>query len=225
LGKKLDEEHSRIFFESGVHDTENLIETIKTLNNGVVPRFKKAVDFGCGVGRLSIPLLEYSRSVVGLDVSPSMIEEAKRNIPREPKNKIEYFVSDDRLTKLPESYDLMHSSIVLQHIPVERGEKLIAELLKHLEKGGFAALQVTYEQRVPRLKKLILSMRESWLPVHYLFNVLRGRSWNTPLMRMHVYDLNKVMGIFYSQGIKDVHRSKTTHGDYRGVMLVGKKNS
>ena len=48
------------------------------------PDFERraALDYGCGVGRLTLPLAERCEHVYGVDVSPSMLREAARNAAR-----------------------------------------------------------------------------------------------------------------------------------------------
>jgi 2-polyprenyl-3-methyl-5-hydroxy-6-metoxy-1,4-benzoquinol methylase len=43
------------FFESGQAFVSNVVQTIRTRLNPN-PKFSRALDFGCGVGRLLIPL-------------------------------------------------------------------------------------------------------------------------------------------------------------------------
>ncbi len=38
--------------------------------------FGKALDFGCGVGRLTQALADYFNEVAGVDVSPTMVNKA-----------------------------------------------------------------------------------------------------------------------------------------------------
>ena len=40
---------------------------------------QRVLDFGCGVGRLSIPFAAEAREVVGMDVAESMLAEARLN--------------------------------------------------------------------------------------------------------------------------------------------------
>ena len=61
------------FFESGTSDVAFVLEHVH-------PReMNKALDFGCGVGRLSLALASKFGNVVGVDVSQSMLKEARRN--------------------------------------------------------------------------------------------------------------------------------------------------
>src|SRR5262249_19540578 len=43
---------------------------------------RRTLEFGCGVGRLLIPLSEISESCVGMDISEAMRTEAARNCSR-----------------------------------------------------------------------------------------------------------------------------------------------
>jgi tRNA/tmRNA/rRNA uracil-C5-methylase (TrmA/RlmC/RlmD family) len=74
----LDEDVRSRFFASGEDEIKRLIETLeRTLHADVPPR--RVLDYGCGVGRLLTPLARRAESAVGIDVSPSMLAEARRN--------------------------------------------------------------------------------------------------------------------------------------------------
>src|SRR5436190_21944086 len=66
------------FFRSGKDDIEHLLHIASTR---IDPAFtpQRALNFGCGVGRLLIPLAGIAEEVVGLDVSESMLKEARKN--------------------------------------------------------------------------------------------------------------------------------------------------
>ena len=40
----------------------------------------RALDFGCGAGRLAEAMTKYARSVTGFDISPGMLESSKRSV-------------------------------------------------------------------------------------------------------------------------------------------------
>lgn len=222
-GRKLESILSDEFYSSGRGNVVKLEELIKTINSELLPKFDSTVDFGCGVGRITVPLTQLSKKVTGLDVSPSMLKVAERNTPSNLKKRINYALSDDQLTMLPKNYDLVYSNIVLQHIPPKRGYKIIEKLLTNLQQNGFAALHVTYQHQAPRHRHLVIVIRSRVLAVHYFLNILRGRRIATPLMRMHLYHLDKVLGLFYGAGVSEVYVELTNHGGYLGAMIVGKK--
>ncbi len=80
----------------------------------------RALDFGCGVGRLVIPLSKIAESVTGVDVSESMLNEAISNCDNQNVNNANFIKADDNLSMLSGKYDFIHSYIVFQHIPTKR---------------------------------------------------------------------------------------------------------
>ena len=122
------------FFASGRREIETAIREIFAHYGDVA--HGRALDFGSGVGRLAIPLAERYDAVVGVDISEAMIAEARENCRDAGVANAEFVLSDDGLTRLDGSFDLVHSYIVLQHIPVERGLALTAQMLARLAPGG-----------------------------------------------------------------------------------------
>src|SRR5215217_7336394 len=104
------------FFDSGRAHVDEVFGLIRKHSR---PDFRpqRALDFGCGVGRITIPLAEVCDQVVGVDVSASMLDEARKHCSRHQVNNVELLPSDDALTAAPGTFDFVHSFIVLQHIP------------------------------------------------------------------------------------------------------------
>ena len=101
-----------------------------------------ALDFGCGVGRLSRALATHYAEVVGVDIAASMLAHARQfNADRPNLRFIENAHGDLRF--LPDaSVDLIYSVIVLQHMPAELQRVYIAEFMRGLAPGGLAVFQV-----------------------------------------------------------------------------------
>lgn len=92
----------------------------------------KICDLGCGRGWLSAELTKFG-SVTGVDLSPKAINAASQRWPNVR------FLSADILTWRPdESFDLIVSSEVIEHVP---SPKQFAETIHHLlRKGGYLVL-------------------------------------------------------------------------------------
>jgi len=123
---ELNDHSKREFFESGQSHAHGVLTTIRRfIDPGFAPR--TVLDFGCGVGRLLIPFAKVADEVVGLDVSPSMLKEARRNCDEHGLSNIRLLDSDDSLSTVTGTFDLIHSCIVFQHIPPERGRAIFFE--------------------------------------------------------------------------------------------------
>ena len=138
----IDEAARKTFFESGRSHARNVLAECRRLD----ARFKpgRVLDFGCGVGRVVLAFAAEADSAVGVDVSMSMIDEARRNRDAQGLTNVELLVCDDGLSQLSGSFDLVHSFIVFQHIDIPFGRQLFRRLIELLSPGGIAVLHVTY---------------------------------------------------------------------------------
>ncbi|MEZ5462589.1 class I SAM-dependent methyltransferase [Dokdonella sp.] len=104
-------------------------------------RRQLAVDFGCGAGRLSRALSGHFESVLGIDVSSSMIDKARSlNADRANLRFVENH--SPRLEGIADgSVDLVYSCMTLQHIPAALARGYVEEFLRILRPGGVAAFQ------------------------------------------------------------------------------------
>jgi tRNA/tmRNA/rRNA uracil-C5-methylase (TrmA/RlmC/RlmD family) len=62
------------FFETGTNEVATVLAHARTL--GLRIRFRRALDFGCGVGRITQALANHFERCDGVDISPSMLETA-----------------------------------------------------------------------------------------------------------------------------------------------------
>lgn len=133
------------FFETGRREIARLFTDLRALRYSLRPG--DALDFGCGVGRLTQALAPSFQRVTGVDVSPTMIRLAER-LNRFP-DRVRYVVNTrPDLVVLPAmSFDFIYSDIALQHIPPDQSRAYIAEFLRVLKPGGLAVFQLTAEHR------------------------------------------------------------------------------
>lgn len=80
---------------------------------------------------LVLPFAAQAAEVVGVDIAPSMLAEAKRNCELHGLNNVVLALSDNTLSAVPGQFDLVHTCIVIQHIEIERGLKLFDQLVTH----------------------------------------------------------------------------------------------
>lgn len=220
---RLDAAAQERFFASGRQYVAELLAAIGSLM-GSDFECRRALDYGCGVGRLTLPLAERCEHVYGVDVSPSMLREAARNAKRMRLANVEW-VASERLDRLRGAYDFVQSYLVFQHIPVRQGERIFAQLAQGLHPGGVGALHVSLRPGHQLTGAFHWSMKT--LPLAYNFvNVARGRAWGYPHMQMNHYSLNRIGGLLATAGITEWHvRFLAGHGrmSHDGAVIVFRK--
>ncbi|HVG22645.1 MAG TPA: class I SAM-dependent methyltransferase, partial [Thermoanaerobaculia bacterium] len=103
-----------------------------------VPPGTEVLDLGCGIGRWSRQLARRGARVVGVDLAPSMIAEARR---RTNASAIDYRVGDLRTLDLGRTFDRVLAVTVLQHILDDDDfAAAAATVARHLAPGGRAVL-------------------------------------------------------------------------------------
>lgn len=103
-----------------------------------VPPGTSVLDIGCGIGRWSRRLARRGANVVGVDLAPAMIDEARRRSAGIP---IDYRVADLRELDLGRAFDVILAVTVLQHILDEREfARAVANVARHLAPRGRAVL-------------------------------------------------------------------------------------
>lgn len=161
----------------------------------------RALDFGCGVGRLTIPLSFHFDSVVGLDISPAMLSEARRN---SVGRKIEYLLSDDELSRVEGDFDFVNSCIVLQHIPVPRGMALLKKLLGLVRPGGGCLVQFSTKRNHGWRQELTYQVRHSLPFGQAIMNIFHRRNLDAPVMQMNEYSVDEVLSVFRAFGFEEM---------------------
>jgi SAM-dependent methyltransferase len=128
------------FFATGRSDAARLMAEVSRLAPGLARR--RALDFGCGVGRVTRALSDYFDSVVGVDVAPSMVRQA-RELHRDDR-RCRFFVN--RAHNLHrfgnDTFDLVYSRLVLQHIPAAGVRRYLPELVRVLAPRGILMIQI-----------------------------------------------------------------------------------
>jgi SAM-dependent methyltransferase len=169
--------------------------------------FRLAVDFGCGVGRLTAALARRARQVIGVDVAPTMLAHARANLAQRGASNATFVTGDDELAGLSAwrgQIDLIVSMLVFQHIPPARGERLLARLLDLLAPGGWGYLHF------PCTHRPIVSAPAPSAP-------------QPAELRMFSYDLTAVLEIFMQAGIDELFCRMYGEGLDLGVEIALRK--
>lgn len=176
------------FFQTGENEIQSDLERATRL--GYPKTRETALDFGCGVGRLTRALSKYFTQCTGVDIAESMIANAKEL--NQSTNGCTFIVNAEPHLRIfsDNSFDMIYSKIALQHIPnTELIKAYIAEFLRvlktdgllifqlpsyipfhmqlviHYRKGLYRVLQSAgIYNRIKRFKRLVNPMHLSYIP-------------------------------------------------------------
>jgi len=166
-------------FAAGRSEIATVLEDLQGLNLEL--RVRRALDFGCGVGRLSQALCETFDRVDGVDISDSMVRSA-RDFNRHGDT-CTYHVNtkDDLRLFEDDTFDFVYSNITLQHIPPEYTLRYIAEFIRVLRPRGIAVFHVPggKSHRPGSFGAKLYTLRRVWL--RRWWKRVRGR----PAVDMH----------------------------------------
>lgn len=136
------------FMETGRAEIATVMNHLDSL--GVAPRFSgEALDFGCGVGRLTQALAGRFDRCTGVDISPTMVKQAEAM--NRFGGRVSYVVNDtDDLSRFESGrFAFVYSSIVLQHVRRRFIARYLGEFARVLEPGGVMVFQIPSHRKVP----------------------------------------------------------------------------
>jgi SAM-dependent methyltransferase len=127
------------FFATGIREVAVFMDQAAAW--GVPASRRTALDFGCGIGRLTQALAGHFEQVCGVDISPKMIALARQH--NRQGARCEYLCNPD--TDLGHfadgSIDMIYSWITLQHMEPRDARRYMREFLRVLAPGGLLLFQ------------------------------------------------------------------------------------
>ncbi|MGZ3613048.1 MAG: class I SAM-dependent methyltransferase [Thermodesulfobacteriota bacterium] len=143
------------------------------------------LDFGCGSGRFSYWIAPKVKKVVGLEITPEMIDLAEES--RTAEN-VEFKVYDGiHFPTFPYPFDLILSVGVLQIFRGELLKNILSNLARYLKKEGRLCLieQASDNPKVkrPKVEEYVQAFEESSLECLRYYSIRNGRWWILYLIR------------------------------------------
>jgi SAM-dependent methyltransferase len=180
------------FMATGEREIEGVLDHIASL--GIQLNRHRALDFGCGVGRLTQALAKRFDEACGVDISPVMVEQAVRR--NQHGNRCRYMVNvSEVLVGLEDArFDLVYSSLTLMHIEPALIRGYLAELLRVLAPDGLLVFQLPTHP--PRMRAIVKRL----LPGPLLSAYRQVRYGKLPLPAMNVMSSEEAAGILAASG-------------------------
>ena len=120
-----------------------LVSELKRLPVAPSGKHKRALEIGCGPGRLLRPMSHYFNQIYGVDVSDAMVKLAREKLSDVP-NAFPHAIGGSDLKIFPDRhFDFVYSYAVFQHIPdPDVVVSYLRETVRVLRPGGIARLQI-----------------------------------------------------------------------------------
>jgi SAM-dependent methyltransferase len=207
---KLDADARARFYASGRQDIARLLEWMD-VDLRARPA-GRALDIGCGVGRLSHAMAAHVREVVGYDVSATMIAHAREGAP----------ANLALTTAFPAGpFDWINSYIVFQHIPPAEGLALLDACLAAAAPRAILSLQLTGWRDGAQPSASLPARARRWL--QRLTHRRPGQRVDA-LIRMHDYNFSDVLQRATAHGFSRVVLRHTQHAGHHGAWLLAQRD-
>jgi len=212
------EGHEDDFFATGRRAVDEVVAMLDRV--GATPSsMDRALDFGCGAGRLTQGLAGHVERVDGVDIAASMVELARRH--NRAGDRVTYHLNESSDLSLfaDDTFDLVLSIIVLQHIPNELKTGYLEEFVRVLRPGGVAAFTVPSHGDWS-LEGIVRRLPNSWQ------NVYRRRRYGyDDVMEFHPLKRSRVEAVLRAAGAEVVHveREFMAGPRYTSFMYVVRK--
>jgi SAM-dependent methyltransferase len=128
------------FFRTGVDEVTFVLERVRANRTTVEPG--RALDFGCGVGRLTQALGSRFARADGVDISAVMIERAR--LANRLGDRCHYHLNetDDLALFADGVFDFVYSNITLQHVEPHYSRRYLQEFFRVTRAGGVVVFQI-----------------------------------------------------------------------------------
>lgn len=130
------------FYKTGRNEVARLLAWFAR-NGYELPAEGRCIDYGCGVGRITLWLARHFREVIALDVSDAHLHAAKDYLHSQGVDNVQFHLvrTQDDFSFLKNT-DLFFSFIALQHNPPPLIAMILEAAFAGLNPGGFAHFQV-----------------------------------------------------------------------------------
>jgi SAM-dependent methyltransferase len=208
------------FFATGENDIAAALAAIRSRYPQLSRRH--ALDFGCGVGRLTQALAREFDHVTGVDLAADMLTHARAHNRRGDRVTYVHNPAADLTCFADGSFDLVLSLITLQHIAPVYSRRYLTEFIRLCAPGGVAYFQVPDRRLNAKPARLSFYPPTVAKKFHRWLNTFTAAS---PAMEMHVLPRDEVLTLLRAAGgeILAVESCEKTGDDFASYAYLVRK--
>lgn len=185
---------NRFYRTSPASQTAYKLSLEKIIALADIHKTDKVIDLGCGSGELLREVGKISKNILGVDNSPGMLIQARKDNPG-----IKIIYGDTLFLKKikNESFDVVLSRAVFQHLSKREHKKFLDETLRILKPGGKFVMFTPIDSipmRFPRLvSKIMVKERRKFSGILYPDAYIR----ETVIKAGFILDKVEYYGLFF----------------------------
>ncbi len=188
------------FFATGEATVDQALRHLDALK--VEVNLERALDFGCGVGRLTQALARHFNEIDGVDIAPSMVGRAREYNRFGDRCRYHVNSRDDLRMFADGTFDFVFTDIVLQHMPSELMLSYVAEFIRVLRLGGVGLFDIP-----PRYANTPRGVIVRFAPAPFLA-LYRRRAHGDGVMELHTIKPERVLDFLGTRPVRVIeHRS------------------
>jgi ubiquinone/menaquinone biosynthesis C-methylase UbiE len=209
------------FFRTGEEDVRAHLAWAATL--GKIDTQGEALDFGCGLGRLTQALAGHFRRVTGVDISENMLALARRHNRR--GDSVDYRHNTEPHLRLfaDDRFAFVYSLITLQHMAPRYARAYLAEFVRITRPGGLILFQMPAARCNPKRPFTLWPdtlLRRAVRDLRRLFS-------SEPKMEMHAITTAEVSALLHAHGAEILATRQIDHAGPKieSVLYLAQKKS
>ncbi|MCB0403974.1 MAG: class I SAM-dependent methyltransferase [Bdellovibrionales bacterium] len=171
------------FFETGRRSLESALDRVGISFIGAP--FERALDFGCGMGRISQALAAHGRQVHGVDISGEMVRLAEQFNQFPASCQYHHNPASDLGLFPSEYFDFVYCVIVLQHMPPSLMKGYLKEFLRVLSRKGKILVQIPAQRSQATWQDHCKDWLRPWLPIDFADRLRLRKRADVPILEMY----------------------------------------
>jgi len=156
------------------------------------PQKKEVIlDYGCGVGRMTFVVAPYVSKIYGVDITPQLIDIAKRKLADKSLSNVELQLLDPHSFRLPDiRFDKIFLIGTIMHISDEMLDKILPQFYNQLNNGG----KIILFEHLKKTETMYIENATIFRSINHLKEIFEKNGFKTefvkPVLRMPSYSFH-----------------------------------
>lgn len=174
------------------------LEDVRFYTDLAVSRGGPVLEYGCGNGRIAVPIARHGIEVVGVDLSAAMLADLRERLRREPpqvQKLMRLRRGDMRSVRLRRRFPLVLCTFnAFLHLYTRQDvERFLARVREHLEPGG----ELCFDLSIPEPSELIRKPERAYFAPRFRYPAAPGEEEGPIIRYSERFDYDKLRQILF----------------------------